>query len=347
MTGWTIKPANPKDHEGAFLLYEIKLKREPDQRPMDDVARHPLAEEIDDYKEYKRLRRAQRDMLRQLAIGKLRPGHSRTTKNTHAVGPEAVEATASWLDNVHPMPLRRETHQSTYHLPRILDGSSDSIEHRSAARYVSKPTARSPETPQSLFRPIDWNKSARTNSASPPAPDWQPQKTEAVREIPTSQGARGAFTSESEQGATAGNARSFLRALEAVHEDLEEPAYPDKVTDVDLSANTLDGAASPSPPIAPVEEAHTHPDLSRVLFNARTRVQEMHWQSVDCPADGVGSWLEYAVETEEQEQPPEMTEDEILDCITLFSSMALGGQMRGVERRSRSKEERIGLSVRE
>ena len=52
MTGWCIK----MDSKTRQTVYDISLKRLPSELSMDEVLRQPYAEEIEDYKEYKRLR---------------------------------------------------------------------------------------------------------------------------------------------------------------------------------------------------------------------------------------------------------------------------------------------------
>lgn len=58
--GWTIKPINPAENNGHGLLWEVEFER--DRRNDDEQSRvaamkHPLAEETDDYVEYKRVRK--------------------------------------------------------------------------------------------------------------------------------------------------------------------------------------------------------------------------------------------------------------------------------------------------
>ncbi|KAK0811335.1 hypothetical protein LTR38_003663 [Friedmanniomyces endolithicus] len=57
VAGWTIK----MDAKKKEMLYFISFKRLPDQLSMDEVLRRPWTEEIEDYREYKRLRRLARD----------------------------------------------------------------------------------------------------------------------------------------------------------------------------------------------------------------------------------------------------------------------------------------------
>ena len=61
VTGWKVK----REESGSWT-YEIRFERIPDKyHPMKAVLRHPLAEEVDDYTEYKRIRRlALRDSIR-------------------------------------------------------------------------------------------------------------------------------------------------------------------------------------------------------------------------------------------------------------------------------------------
>jgi len=95
VTGWIVKPCEPKDNEGVSVLFLIKLEREPGQMPMEEVMKHPTAEEVDDYKEYKRLRRVQRELLHSKAMAKVLPS---------PVSPRL----ASVANEEPPRPLRRE-----------------------------------------------------------------------------------------------------------------------------------------------------------------------------------------------------------------------------------------------
>ncbi|KAK3069756.1 hypothetical protein LTR53_011651 [Teratosphaeriaceae sp. CCFEE 6253] len=56
IAGWTIRP-DPKTRE---MMYLISFKRLPDQPSMDEVLRRPWTEEVEDYREYKRLRQLAR-----------------------------------------------------------------------------------------------------------------------------------------------------------------------------------------------------------------------------------------------------------------------------------------------
>ncbi|TKA68971.1 hypothetical protein B0A55_06613, partial [Friedmanniomyces simplex] len=56
VTGWTIKI----DDKRKEMVYLISFKRLPDQLSMDDVLCRPWTEEIEDYREYKRLRKLAR-----------------------------------------------------------------------------------------------------------------------------------------------------------------------------------------------------------------------------------------------------------------------------------------------
>ncbi|KAF2715723.1 hypothetical protein K504DRAFT_33427 [Pleomassaria siparia CBS 279.74] len=65
VSGWTIRPVKTGDfggpeHKVGDLMYEIKFERD-DPVPMTEVMRHPTTFELDDYTEYKRLRRMQHE----------------------------------------------------------------------------------------------------------------------------------------------------------------------------------------------------------------------------------------------------------------------------------------------
>jgi len=59
-----LKPVNAASYEGIPLLWEVSFRRESDESPMELVVKRPLAEEVDDYKEYKRLRKVARIIAR-------------------------------------------------------------------------------------------------------------------------------------------------------------------------------------------------------------------------------------------------------------------------------------------
>ncbi|TKX24971.1 SAD/SRA domain-containing protein 1 [Elsinoe australis] len=56
VSGWSIK----QDFQTKAWTYNIQFERLPSQVPMTEVLRHPLAEEVDDYTEYKRIRQITR-----------------------------------------------------------------------------------------------------------------------------------------------------------------------------------------------------------------------------------------------------------------------------------------------
>ncbi|OCK79687.1 hypothetical protein K432DRAFT_60095 [Lepidopterella palustris CBS 459.81] len=71
VAGWVIRAVLPSDtnHKMDELIFEIKFEREDTgQASMEEVMRHPLANEIDDYAEYKRLRRLQREAMRMKSV---------------------------------------------------------------------------------------------------------------------------------------------------------------------------------------------------------------------------------------------------------------------------------------
>ena len=55
--GWSIV----RDRETKEMVYEIKFKRLVTEPPMDTVMRRPYSDEVEDYKEYKRVRQIMRD----------------------------------------------------------------------------------------------------------------------------------------------------------------------------------------------------------------------------------------------------------------------------------------------
>jgi hypothetical protein len=88
VAGWIIRSvtasdASNSDHTLGDLIFEIKFEREDTgQASIDQVMMHPLASEVDDYAEYKCLRRLQRETMRhkggslqsELELGKIEMG---------------------------------------------------------------------------------------------------------------------------------------------------------------------------------------------------------------------------------------------------------------------------------
>ena len=66
VTGWSIK----MDVHSKQMVYDISFKRLPDQISMTEVLARPWTEEIEDYKEYKRLRQTARDKQAEAAKAK-------------------------------------------------------------------------------------------------------------------------------------------------------------------------------------------------------------------------------------------------------------------------------------
>jgi hypothetical protein len=69
VVSWVIRPAKPHDVSGQHetklgdIIYEVMFERT-DKKPMECVMKHPTAGELDDYTEYKRLRRVDREDIR-------------------------------------------------------------------------------------------------------------------------------------------------------------------------------------------------------------------------------------------------------------------------------------------
>lgn len=63
VVGWSIAP-NPKTKE---MIYDIRFKRLASEPNMDIVLRRPFTDEVEDYKEYKRLRQITRDRQQEAA----------------------------------------------------------------------------------------------------------------------------------------------------------------------------------------------------------------------------------------------------------------------------------------
>lgn len=58
--GWTIRPVKAEDNDGVDVMFDVHFERF-DNTDFDEVLRHPLAEEVDDYTAYKQCGREQRD----------------------------------------------------------------------------------------------------------------------------------------------------------------------------------------------------------------------------------------------------------------------------------------------
>lgn len=72
VTGWKMFiPEKEKSKPNPELVWEISFERDPNQISIDEVLQSPHADEVDDYREYKRLRRLQREWLRHQATAKL------------------------------------------------------------------------------------------------------------------------------------------------------------------------------------------------------------------------------------------------------------------------------------
>ncbi|KAF2756851.1 hypothetical protein EJ05DRAFT_511633 [Pseudovirgaria hyperparasitica] len=90
--GWSIKPVRRTGGGGGgmvddgepVLVFEVTFQREPNEEvDMDEVLRHPLADEVDDYLEYKRLRQKR---------GVQGPEHVKAVFSDESVAPPASSA---------------------------------------------------------------------------------------------------------------------------------------------------------------------------------------------------------------------------------------------------------------
>ncbi|KAF2104593.1 hypothetical protein NA57DRAFT_70799 [Rhizodiscina lignyota] len=97
--GWRqYIPDKEKTKENPQLTWEVEFEREEGQVPMKDVLLSPQAADVDDYREYKRLRRLQREYLRHQAIARL----------TGEPAPTFVELEKT-PSNSKPLPSRAQT----------------------------------------------------------------------------------------------------------------------------------------------------------------------------------------------------------------------------------------------
>ncbi|KAF4550573.1 Hypothetical protein D9617_16g013610 [Elsinoe fawcettii] len=95
VSGWSIK----QDQQTKAWNYDIKFDRCPTEAPMSEVLRHPLAEEVDDYTEYKRIRHETR--LTQNAFHRAKPLREpfRMVEPFSHAGPDAKSATRALRAN--------------------------------------------------------------------------------------------------------------------------------------------------------------------------------------------------------------------------------------------------------
>ncbi|ORY05925.1 hypothetical protein BCR34DRAFT_42403 [Clohesyomyces aquaticus] len=94
VSGWTVRPIRPNDIIGleynvGDIVFEIKFERK-DPVPLEEVLKHPTSAEIDDYTEYKRLRRVQREGHHNQHIDQKSPARTPDpfgARNTDVMGP--------------------------------------------------------------------------------------------------------------------------------------------------------------------------------------------------------------------------------------------------------------------
>ncbi|GAM91601.1 hypothetical protein ANO11243_096530 [Dothideomycetidae sp. 11243] len=92
VSGWKVKT----DPHTKVWIYDIDFVRLEGQRPMDQVLRHPLAEEVDDYTEYKRIRRLAAQ--NQNPLHRARPLVEPTRLNLRSPGAPVIQPTTTNLD---------------------------------------------------------------------------------------------------------------------------------------------------------------------------------------------------------------------------------------------------------
>jgi hypothetical protein len=77
VVGWSIK----RDEKSKQVVYQINFKRLGDQTGMEQVLRRPFVDEVEDYKEYKRIRQGLLDSQHQM------PKRTRGVETPIIIGP--------------------------------------------------------------------------------------------------------------------------------------------------------------------------------------------------------------------------------------------------------------------
>lgn len=72
------------------MVYEINFKRLKNEVPMVAVLRRPYADEVEDYKEYKRMRQVVRDAREHTAAAQMRPTPTLTVSSGSFYGETPV-----------------------------------------------------------------------------------------------------------------------------------------------------------------------------------------------------------------------------------------------------------------
>lgn len=114
VVGWAIYTAKTDDvigkqHRAGDILYEVTFERI-DTVPMAEVLKHPTAAELDDYAEYKRLRRVHREEMQK--TGSDKPAQV-TSKNAPQVAP-ATSGPSHWRPSVSRPSPGRSVRSGTY-----------------------------------------------------------------------------------------------------------------------------------------------------------------------------------------------------------------------------------------
>ncbi|KAF2874216.1 hypothetical protein BDV95DRAFT_327003 [Massariosphaeria phaeospora] len=165
VTGWSIHQLKSKDPLGpdasfGDIIYDISFQRD-DPTPMSEVMSHPTAAEVDDYTEYKRLRRFHREETLQVATGKLQ--HT----NTHAPAAKAAPpiqghlapaiqghlAPKLQLQALQPSPTASRKTTFKVPLPTIKDSKSSSVKPVEEEPPLSPQTLKLRLPPKTSHRP--------------------------------------------------------------------------------------------------------------------------------------------------------------------------------------------------
>ncbi|KAG9376195.1 SAD SRA domain containing protein [Pyrenophora tritici-repentis] len=107
--GWSIKQAKSTDLAGGHwkegdILFDVRFERT-DSVPMEVVTKRPTATEVDDYQEYKRLRRATRDIRqKQISAPPIRTDYEATVKAAPPIVPSPPLLPISKPTQADPVP---------------------------------------------------------------------------------------------------------------------------------------------------------------------------------------------------------------------------------------------------
>ncbi|GME25113.1 protein stu1 [Neofusicoccum parvum] len=293
ITGWTLRPADPAENDGSSLLWEVEFERDytlENEHSRISAQKHPLAEETDDYMEYKRHRKEMLHRVREELTQGI-PSAIPTTPPAISV-PERPKVTIQ----SPPMSPKTELPFSVgdYCLMRdpVLPGSPESPpltrtsffppqpSPRAQTGPVAKPDRQAPPQPRSLTVPQNLRKSlspinadvrGKSVSRKPDNPSSSPTTADKDRSKGTKDTS---FTNDGKE-AKSSLAKSFTRifsdgALDIA--DIPESPFGSTFDDDDTNHNEstsypLDMTPLPSHPI----DTFSHPILRQIKWGSAPR----------------------------------------------------------------------------